>query len=162
MPRIASALSFLASGTLIGCGEGVLVDSPVPADQRAPRRRPDPARGQASLCGTRERRAAQKKGTTFQTTLVAYFLQPRQEDATSSEHADVGRQVKIGTPQAEKKSITLKAGAGFGRLRWGVSLRFAPGPFELNQTGGEVTVQVGGKTLSGKFRGPPRLVQARS
>ena len=36
------------------------------------------------------------------------------------------------------------------------SARFAsdPGPYELNQIGGEVAVAVGGKTLTGSFRGP--------
>ena len=93
-----------------------------------------------------------KKGRTpDQTTLVAYLLQPDQK--TPSSEVPTSVEVKIGTPKGDEV-VALKASPDSADPMGSSRFVSKPGPFELNQTGGEVTVQVGGKTLSGKFCGP--------
>ena len=61
-------------------------------------------------------------------------------------------EVKIVTATGEQV-IPLKASPD-SPIRGERRFVSASGPYELNQVGGEVKVQVGGKTLSGEFRGP--------
>lgn len=98
------------------------------------------------LNGNRE-----KKGKAFETTLVAYLLQSDQKTPVSGVPATVV--VKMGTPAGEQ-TIALKAAADTSDPVGSARFVSSPGPFELAQTGGEVTVQLGDQTLSGTFRGP--------
>jgi hypothetical protein len=91
-----------------------------------------------------------KNGSTFDTTIVAYVLQPDQKSALAETPTSV--QAKVQTSKGEQM-VALKAAPdssdpiGSSRFESGL------GPFDLHQTGGEVMVQVGGKTLTGAFRG---------
>jgi hypothetical protein len=150
MRTILSAMAVIAAAALIGCGQAVVVETPVPATSENHGGVLIPLTdNQAYLELVNGDR--QKKGKAYQTTLVAYLLQADQK--TPSAEAPTSVEVKIGTPKGDEV-VALKAAPDpadpLGNSRF-VSI---PGPFELNQTGGEVTVQVGGKTLSGKFRGP--------
>jgi hypothetical protein len=149
MRIILSVMSPILAATLVGCG-AVAVDSPVPATSEHHGGILIPLTDKQAyvelLNGKRE-----KKGKEYETTLVAYLLgsdheAPFAETATSVE-------IKLGTAKGDQV-VALKASPDsadpLGQSRF-VS---TPGPFELNQVGGEVTVQAGGKTLSGMFRGP--------
>ena len=149
MRRIVSVLYLITAGTLIGCGP-VNVESPVPATSEHHGGILIPLTDNQAflelLNGKRE-----KKGKAFQTNLIAYLLQPDQETPFSETPTSV--EVKMGTPKGEEV-IALKAAADSADPLGSARFVSTSGPFELNQAGGEVTVQVGGKTLSGTFRGP--------
>jgi hypothetical protein len=149
MRAILSVMSLILAGTFFGCGS-VVVETAVPATSEHHGGILIPLTDKQAylelLNGKRE-----KKGKEYQTTLVAYLLEsdhetPFAETATSVE-------IKIGTTKGDQV-VALKAAPDsadpLGKARF-VS---TPGPYELNQAGGEVTVQAGGKTLSGTFRGP--------
>jgi hypothetical protein len=93
----------------------------------------------------------QRVGYQFTTTLVAYLLQPDMKTALAEKPASIA--VTLDTPAGEK-TIPLaskpETGDSVGSTRY-VS---DPGPYELNQRGGEVTVPLNGKTLKAPFRGP--------
>ena len=93
----------------------------------------------------------ERKGKVFQTTIVAYLLQADRKTPLAEEPASV--QVKIDTPKGPM-TVPLQPAPGSGEPAG--TRRFASplGPIELNQTGGEVAVLVGGETLTGTFRGP--------
>ncbi len=100
------------------------------------------------LNGNREKKG---KGKAFETTLVAYLFQSDQKTPVSGVPATVV--VKMGTPAGEQ-TIALKPSADTSDPVGSARFVSNPGPFELAQAGGEVTVQLGDKTLSGTFRGP--------
>jgi hypothetical protein len=149
MRTTLSAMSLIALRTLIGCGANVM-ESPVPATSEHHGGILIPLTDKQAyvelLNGKRE-----KNGKGYETTLVAYLLQSDQETPFAETPTSV--QISIGTPSGEQL-VALKAAPDstdpLGSARF-VSIS---GPFELNQVGGEVTVQVGSKTLSGTFRGP--------
>ena len=149
MRRIVSVLYLITAGTLIGCSP-VVVESPVPATSEHHGGILIPLTDNQAylelLNGKRE-----KKGKAFQTNLIAYLLQPDRKTPFSETPTSV--EIKMGTPKGEEV-IALKAAADSADPLGGSRFVSTPGPFELNQAGGEVTVQVGGKTLSGTFRGP--------
>jgi hypothetical protein len=150
MRTILLAISVITAGTLIGCGQSVVVDSPIPATSENHGGILIPLtdnQGYVELVnGDRL-----KKGKSYETTLVAYLLQPDQK--TPSSEAPTSVEVKIGTPTGDQV-VALKAAPDTADPLGASRFVSKPGPFELNQVGGEVTVQAGGKTLSGKFRGP--------
>lgn len=150
MRTILSAMSLIIAGTLIGCGQPVVVESAVPATGEHHGGILIPLTDNQAyvelLNGDR-----QKKGKGYETTLVAYLLQPDQKTPFSETPTSV--EIKIGTPKGDQV-VPLKAARDSADPLGSSRFVSAPGPFELNQTGGEVTVQVGGKTLSAKFRGP--------
>jgi hypothetical protein len=92
-----------------------------------------------------------RTAATFEPTVVAYFLQSDGKTALAILPAEVV--VKLDTAQGQK-TITLKPKpetsdpVGSGRF---VS---DPGPYDLTQRGGEISLNVGGKSLSTPFRGP--------
>ena len=92
-----------------------------------------------------------KNGAAFDTTIVAYLLQPDMKTAFPETPSLV--QVKIGTPKGDQV-VPLKATPDSADPVGSTRFESAYGPFDLAQTGGEVTVQVGGKSLTGPFRGP--------
>ncbi|MGP0062314.1 MAG: hypothetical protein ACLQGP_01765 [Isosphaeraceae bacterium] len=150
MRTIFSAMALIATGALIGCGQDVVVDSPVPTTSENHGGVLIPLTdNQAYLELVNGDRV--KKGNAIQTTLVTYLLQPDQKTPSSETPTSV--EVKIGTPKGDQV-VKLKAAPDSADPLGGSRFVSSPGPFELNQTGGEVTVEVGGKTLSGKFRGP--------
>jgi hypothetical protein len=100
------------------------------------------------LNGNREKKA---KGKPFETTLVAYLFQSDQKTPVTGVPATVV--VKMATPTGEQ-TIALKPEADTSDPAGSARFVSGPGPFELMQTGGEVSVQLGDKTLSGTFRGP--------
>jgi hypothetical protein len=149
MRIILSAMSLVLAGALFGCSEAV-VETTVPATSEHHGGILIPLTDKQAyvelLNGKRE-----KNGKDYETTLVAYLLAsdhetPFTETATSVE-------IKIGTPKGDQV-VALKPAPDsadpLGKSRFVSS----PGPYELNQAGGEVTVQAGGNTLSGTFRGP--------
>jgi hypothetical protein len=150
MRTILSAMSLIIAGALVGCGQAVVVDSSVPATSEHHGGILVPLTDNQAyvelLNGDR-----QKKGAGYETSLIAYLLQPDQKSSFSATPTSV--EVKVGTPKGDQV-VPLKAAPDsadpLGRSRFASK----PGPFELSQNGGEVTVQAGGKTLTGKFRGP--------
>jgi hypothetical protein len=150
MRMFASLISVLAAGALIGCGGAAPVQSSVPASSEHHGGVLIPLTDKQVyvelLNGDRG-----KKGDAFETTLVAYLLQP--DLKTPLSQAPTSVEVKIGTPKGDQV-VALKAAPDSADPLGSTRFVSAPGPFELNQVGGEVTVQVGGKTLSGPFRGP--------
>jgi hypothetical protein len=149
MRMIFPALCLVAAASLCGCG-GVVVDSPAPPTSELHGGILIPLTDKQAyvelLNGKRE-----KKGKVYQTTLVAYLLQSDHETAFPETPQSV--EIKIGVPGGEQL-VALKAAPDSSDPQGSSRFVSMPGPFELNQVGGEVTVQVGGKTLSGTFRGP--------
>jgi hypothetical protein len=149
MRTILSLISLVLAGTLVGCNT-VVVETAVPATSENHGGILIPLTDNQAyvelLNGKRE-----KKGKEYQTILVAYLLESDHQTPFAESPTSV--QIKIGTPKGDQV-IYLKpepdSADTLGKSRF-VS---PPGPFELNQAGGEVTVQAGGKTLSGTFRGP--------
>jgi len=136
----------------MGCGQGAAVDSPVPATSENHGGILIPLTdNQAYLELVNGDRLKKGRTPQTQTTLVAYLLQPDQK--TPSAEVPTSVEVKIGTPKGEEV-VALTAAPDSADPMGSSRFVSKPGLFELNQTGGEVTVQVGGKTLSGKFRGP--------
>jgi hypothetical protein len=149
MRKILSLLPLVTAVAVMGCGQPV-VESSVPATSEH--------HGGILVPLTDEQAYAEllngdrvKKGKAVETTLVAYLLQRDLKTPLPGTPASV--EIKIGTPKGDQV-VALKAAPDpadpLGTSRF-VS---TPGPFELNQVGGVVTVQVDGKTLSGAFRGP--------
>jgi hypothetical protein len=145
----SSVLALIAAGALAGCGRTV-VESAVPATGESHGgiliSLTDDQAYLELLNGNRQR-----KGKTSETTLEAYLLQPDRKTAFAEAPTSV--QVKMGTAQGEKV-VALKAAPVSSDPVGSTRFVSAAGPYELNQTGGEVTVEVGGKTLTGTFRGP--------
>jgi hypothetical protein len=150
MRMIASLISVLAAGALIGCGGAAPVESSVPTSSEHHGGVLVPLTDKQAyvelLNGQRE-----MKGNVAETTLVAFLLQTDMKTPFSETPTSV--EVKIGTPKGNQV-VALKAAPDSADPLGSTRFVSAPGPFELNQVGGEVTVQVGGKTLSGTFRGP--------
>jgi hypothetical protein len=150
MRTTSSWLPSIAAAALVGCGGPAAVEStvPPPAEHHGGIlvALTDDQAYVELLNGQRE-----MKGRVAETTLVAYVLQPDRKTAIAETPTSV--EIKIGTPKGEEV-VPLKAAPDpadpLGKARF----LSKSGLYELNQTGGEVTVQVGGKTLSGKFRGP--------
>jgi hypothetical protein len=142
------ALALIAAGALVGCGSGGSGSATLPAENHGGVLVPlsDKEAYVELLNGERK-----KNGARFDTTIIAYLLQPDLKSAFAEKPTSV--QVKIGADKGDQV-VDLKAApdsadpVGSGRFE------SAYGPFDLHQAGGEVTVQVGGKTLSGPFRGP--------
>ncbi len=145
-----SGLFLIAAGTLTGCGPPPVVESTVPPPSEHHGGVLVPLTDKQAyvelLNGKRE-----TKNKVSQTNIVMYLLQPDLKTPFSETPKSV--QVKIGTPKGEQL-VTLKAEPDSTDPIGSARFVSAPGPYELNQSGGEVTVQVGGKTLSGTFRGP--------
>ena len=151
MRTILSAMSLITAGALIGCGgQSVVVESAVPPTSEHHGGILIPLTDKQAyvelLNGKRE-----ENGNGYETSLVAYLLQPDQKTPFSETPTSV--EVKIGTPKGEQV-VALKPAPDSADPLGSSRFVSTPGPFELDQSGGEVTVQVGGKTLSGKFRGP--------
>jgi hypothetical protein len=147
--RLSSICLFIA-GALAGCGGPEVVESTVPATSEHHGGILIPLTDKQAymelLNGKREMR-----GNVSETTLVGYLLQPDLKSPFPETPTSV--EIKMGTPQGDK-AVALKAAPDSTDPLGGSRFISAPGPFELNQVGGEVTVHVGGKTLSGTFRGP--------
>ena len=139
-------IALLAAGVLIGCG-AVVVDSPVPQTSEHHGGILIPLTDKQAyvelLNGSRE-----KKGKAYDTTLVAYLLQPDLKSAFAETPTSV--EVKIGTPKGEQR-VALKAAPDSTDPLGNARFVSAPGPFELNQVGGEVTVQVARRRFPGRF-----------
>jgi hypothetical protein len=151
MRPILSVISFMAAGTLFGCGgQGVVMESAVPATSEHHAGILIPMTDKQAyvelLNGERV-----KKGEGYETTLIAYLLEPDQK--TSFPETPKSVEVKMATAKGEQV-VALKPAPDSADPLGATRFVSAPGPFELAESGGEVTVQVGGKTLSGKFRGP--------
>jgi hypothetical protein len=146
----SSLLSLIIAGALIGCGRPVVVESSAPATSELHGGVLVPLTDKQAyvelLNGDR-----QKRGKVFETTLVTYLLQPDLKTPFGETPTSV--EVKIGTPKGDQV-VALKAAPESADPLGSTRFVSAPGPYELNQVGGEVTVKVGGKTLSGTFRGP--------
>jgi hypothetical protein len=149
MRKLLPAMILITAGTLTGCG-GVAVDSSVPATSEHHGGILIPLSDKQAymelLNGKRE-----KKGKAFETTLVAYLLSGDLKTAFAETPQSV--EIKIGAPGGERV-VALKAAPDSSDPLGSARFVSPSGPFELNQVGGEVTVQVGGNTLSGTFRGP--------
>jgi hypothetical protein len=142
-------LSLVPAGMCQGCGPGVHTSAlpassplhggiliPLPEDQ-----------GYVELLNEkRERRAG-----TFQTTIVAYLLQPDQKTALAAKPSKVS--VKLGTSRGPA-TIDLLPKPGQADPVAGAPYVSEFGPYDLNQNGGEVIVAIDGKTLTAPFRGP--------
>ena len=149
MRMIASLFSVLAAGALLGCGAAP-VESSVPATSEHHGGILIPLTDRQAyvelLNGKRE-----MKGKVAETTIVAYLLQSDTKTPFSETPTSV--EIKLGTPKGEQV-IALTASPDSSDPLGSSRFVSSSGPFELNQVGGEVTVQVAGKTLSGTFRGP--------
>lgn len=140
----------IAAGALVGCGDPVALESTVPRISQNHGGVVFPLTDQQAYVELLNGKG-EVKGKSYQTTLVAYLLQPDRK--TPFAEAPTSVEIKIGTPRGDQV-VPLKPAPDSSDPQGSARFVSALGPFELNQTGGEVTVQVGGKTLSGKFRGP--------
>jgi hypothetical protein len=142
-------LSLVPAGICSGCGAGVHTSTlpassplhggiliPLPADQ-----------GYVELLND----GRVRKGRTFQTTIVAYLLQPDQKTALAGKPSKVA--VKLDTPRGPA-TIDLVPKPDQADPIAGPRYVSELGPYELNQRGGEVTVALDGKTVTAPFRGP--------
>jgi hypothetical protein len=142
-------LSLLTAGICSGCGPsaapsalppssplhgGILIA--LPEDQ-----------GYVELLNERRER----KGRSFVTTIVAYLLQPDQKSALTGQVKAVG--VKLGAPPA-MQTVALHPNPERSDPLGSVRFVSALGPFQLEQSGGEIEVVLDGKTLTAPFRGP--------
>ena len=119
MRTILPAISVITAGTLIGCGQSVVVESPVPATSEH--------HGGILIPLTDNQAYVElvngdrlKKGKTFETTLVAYLLQPDQKTPSSETPTSV--EVKIGTANGDQV-VALK-GRRIRPIRSGVLASF--------------------------------------
>jgi hypothetical protein len=145
----SSLMALVAAGALAGCGP-TAVESTVPATGENHGGVLIPLTdNQAYLELLNGKR--QKKGKTYEANLEAYLLQPDRKSAFDRPPTSV--EVRIGTPSGEK-TVALKAEPvttdPLGSTRFVSDF----GPYELNQGGGDVTVKLGDKALTGTFRGP--------
>ena len=150
MRTILSVLEFMVVGLIFGCGQGGPVASAVPETGEHHGGVLVPLTDKEVYVelvnGDRK-----KNGKTYDTTIVAYLLQPDLKTALAEKPTSV--QIKIGTPKGDQV-VALKEAPDSADPVGSSRFTSDPGAFDLHQTGGEVTVQVGGKTLSGPFRGP--------
>jgi hypothetical protein len=147
--RTAVLLALLATATCAGCGVGV-VPSAVP---------PTSALHGGILVPLPEQKGfvellndkMEKRYGVYETTIVAYLLQPDQKTPLQPKPTNVS--IKLDTakgqksiPLVEKPDTADPAG----------SARFVSdfGPFELNQRGGELSFALDGKSQTVPFRGP--------
>jgi hypothetical protein len=94
---------------------------------------------------------SQRRSGVNQTRIVAYVLQHDQKTAIAQQPTSVSVNLALpGGSKAVPLSLAPAADYPVGNARFASE----PGPFELDRIGGEVTVAVGGKTLTGAFRGP--------
>jgi hypothetical protein len=91
------------------------------------------------------------KARELRMDLVAYLLGPDKKTAMAETPSSV--EVKIRTTKGEK-AVKLRPSPAPSDPAGGCRFVSEVGPYELTQTAGEVTVVVGGRTLSGTFRGP--------
>lgn len=150
MRTILRATGLVVIGMFVGCGQPVPVETAVPESSEHHGGVLVPLSDKEVyvelLNGERK-----NKGTTYDTTLVAYLFQSDQKTPIAEKPASV--QVKVGTPNGDQL-VTLNPAPDSADPLGSARFVSATGPFELTQNGGEVTVQVGGKTLTGSFRGP--------
>jgi hypothetical protein len=150
MIRRIAMISLVAAGAFTGCGGPGALESKVAATSEHHGGILIPLTDNQAylelLNGKRE-----KKGKAYETNLVAYLLQSDQKTAFAETPSSV--LVKLGTATG-KQEIELKPAAEASDPVGSTRFVSAFGPFELTQSGGDVVVQVGGKTLSGTFRGP--------
>jgi hypothetical protein len=150
MRTTSPSMCLILASSLVGCGPPGVVESSVPPTSELHGGILIPLTDKQAylelLNGKRE-----KSGKGYQTSLMAYLLQSDQKTPFSA--TPTSMEVKMGTPAGDKVIALQPAPDSIDPLG---SARFVspPGPFELNLSGGEVTVQVAGKTLSGTFRGP--------
>jgi hypothetical protein len=148
MRMILSSASIIVFGVVAGCGQPAPLPSAVPASSEHHGGILVPLTDKEAYVelvnGERK-----KNGSTFDTTIVAYVLQADQKTAVAENPTSV--QAKVQTPKGEQV-IALKAAPDSADPVGSSRFVSALGPFDLHQTGGEVTVQVGGKTLTGTFR----------
>ena len=142
-------LSSLLAATCTGCG-GQVVPSAIPPTSPlhggilVPL--PD-NQGYVELLNDKR----EKRYGAFETTIVAYLLQPDKKTALSLKSTNVS--VKLDTSGGQKTVMLLAKpdqGDSVGSARFASEF----GPFELNQRGGDVVVAIDGKTLTMPFRGP--------
>jgi hypothetical protein len=145
---ILSLASLMVFGVIAGCDQPAPVPSTVPASSEHHGGILVPLTDKEAYVelvnGERK-----KNGSTFDTTIVAYVLQSDQKRALAETPTSV--QAKVQTPKGEKV-IAFKAAPDSADPIGSSRFESALGPFDLHHTGGEVTVQVGGKTLTGTFR----------
>lgn len=147
---IVAVITLIVFGQAVGCGPGGSVESAVPSTSELhggiliPL--PD---GQACLELLNGKR--QRKGKAYETDLVAYLFQA--DCKTPFAETPASLEVKLGTPKGDEV-VVLKPAPDSSDPLGSCRYASAPGPYELNQTGGEVTVSVAGKTLTATFRGP--------
>jgi hypothetical protein len=150
MRTIVTVTVLIGLGQIVGCGPRGPAESAVPPTSELHGGILVPLSDDLA-CVELLNAKREKKGNVFQTDLVAYLLQPDGKTAFAETPTSV--EVKLGTPKGEQV-VPLKAAPDASDPLGTCRYASAPGPFELNQTGGEVTVKLPGKTLTGKFRGP--------
>jgi hypothetical protein len=150
MRHVVLLFSSFAVGTFTGCGAGEANPSPLaetsnlhggiliplPEDQ-----------GFVELLNDRY----EKKRAAYLTTIVAYVLQPDKKTAFPKPPTSVS--VTLLTSKGKKTIpllLTPRPSDPVGSVRFVSDL----GPYELNQIGGDIAVEVDGKRLTATFRGP--------
>jgi hypothetical protein len=150
MRTLSVAIRVAAAGALIGCGSQAVVDSSVSQSG---------SHDGGILVPIGENEAyvellngdRRKAGKAFETTIVAYLIQA--DKKTPYSETPTSLEVKIGTAKGAQV-VSLKPAPDSADPLGSARFVSTPGPFELTDNAGEVKVQVGGKTLSGRFRGP--------
>ena len=150
MRLIMFAACFAIAGVIVGCGQSAPGISAVPESSEHHGGVLVPL-GEKEVYAELTNGDRKKSGASSDTTIIAYLLQP--DLKTSITETPTSVQVKIGTPKGDQV-VDLKAAPDSADPIGSSRFISTYGPFDLHQTGGEVTVQVGGKTLSGPFRGP--------
>jgi hypothetical protein len=93
----------------------------------------------------------ERRGNEFQTRIVAYLLQADQKTAATQPAKSLT--VKLGAPPAEK-AVVMPLEPDRADPVGGARYVSGLGPFQLEQSGGEIRLDLGGKTLAVPFRGP--------
>jgi hypothetical protein len=88
-----------------------------------------------------------RSGSGVTQTVIAYVLQPDRKTPVSAAPSQV-------TVSLDGKAIPLSLEPDQADPSGGARFVSNAGPYELNQRGGEVSVALEGKTLTGSFRGP--------
>jgi hypothetical protein len=148
MHRLLLLVGCFAGGVFSGCGPATAVAPPSAGDLHGGVLVPlTDSQGYVELLNDKR----EVKAKQLQMDLVAYVLESDRKTAMAEAPTSV--EVKIQTSKGEK-AVKLQpspdASDPVGSRRYTSGI----GPYELTQTAGEVTVGVGGKTLTGTFRGP--------
>jgi hypothetical protein len=150
MRIVKPLITLCVVGSLLGCDSQQVVESTVPATAELHGGILVPLAESENYVELLNGKSV-KKGKALETDLVAYVLKGDRKSPVSELPPSI--EVRIDTPKGTQV-VPLKSAPDSSDPAGSSRFVSAPGPFQLNQTGGEVTLQVNGKSLTASFRGP--------